>query len=306
MKSFVQLLTISVVLLMNGCRTTKQASVPATFPAFYKEGHRGGTGLMPENTIPAMKKGLEVGANVLELDVYTTKDGQVLVAHDPYVNINHSRLADGTEISKEEAPRYTWHQMNYADIKKIDVGSKYYKVFPQQEKVVAYMPLLGELIDSVEAFSKERRLPAPIYNIELKTSVAYDTNRYNSPPAELVEAVMQVVNSKNIGNRFYIQSFDMRPLQYIHQKYPKVVIGFLTGSKISFEDNIKQLGFLPHIYSPHHSLVNKELVDTCKANKIRIIPWTVDDKDKMQSLVSLGVDGIITDYPNYFAELGIQ
>jgi len=226
-------LTIAVLLCVSlGCKTTKLAKMPDTFPSFYKQGHRGTRGLMPENTIPAMKKALELGANVIEVDVYTTKDGKVLVAHDPYVNVEHSLLEGGTEIPKEEAHKYVWHQMNYEDIRKIDVGSKFYKAYPEQKKMVAYMPLLEELIDSVEAFAVQNHLPKPIYNIELKTSIKYDTTHYNATPPEMVKAVMQVVDSRNIGNRFYLQSFDIRPLQFIHQQYPGVVIGFLTDSKL--------------------------------------------------------------------------
>src|SRR5690349_17730106 len=109
---------------LAACTASRQLSLPENYPAFYKEGHRGTRGLMPENTIPAMKKGVEVGANVIEVDVYLTKDGKVLIAHDPFVNVSHSLYDDGKEIAKEDAKKYVWHKMNYADIRKFDVGSK--------------------------------------------------------------------------------------------------------------------------------------------------------------------------------------
>ncbi len=190
------------------------------FPAFYKEGHRGTRGLMPENTIPAMIKAIEVGANFIEVDIYITKDKQVLIAHDPMVNVNHSLYGDGTEIAKADARKYVWRQMNYADIRKFDVGSKPYNGWPQQQKLKTYMPLLGELIDSVEAFTTARKIPGVIYNIEVKTSPQYDSLGYNAGPEEMIKAVMDVVNSKSIGKRFYIQSFDVRPLQEVHKNIP--------------------------------------------------------------------------------------
>ncbi|OQP62805.1 hypothetical protein A3860_26190 [Niastella vici] len=285
------------------CTASKQITVPQNYPSFYKEGHRGTRGLMPENTIPAMKKGVEVGANCIEVDVYLTKDGKVLIAHDPFVNVNHSLYQDGSEIAKGDAKKYSWHQMNYEDIRKFDVGSKPYAAFPQQQKKKVSMPLLGELIDSVEAYVSANNLPKPIYNIELKTSAKYDSLQYNSGPAEVVKAVLADVTPRNIGNRFYIQSFDVRPLQVVHREHPEIVVGFLTAGK-NLDSNLKQLGFMPHIYSPEYSLVNKAMADYCHSRNMKLVPWTVNDKEKMKNLIADGVDGIITDYPNYFAEIG--
>jgi len=295
---------LAVICLLTACTSTKNMSALKDFPAsFYKEGHRGTRGLMPENTIPSMIKAIEVGANMIEVDIYLTKDNKVLVAHDPYVNINHSLDADGKEISKEDANKYVWRQMNYEDIRKIDVGSKPYPAYPQQQKIKTYMPLFDELIDSVEAYSTAHHLPKPVYNIELKTSTRFDSLNYNAIPSAVVNAIMDIVKSRNIGNRYYIQSFDVRPLQFVHKEYPGVTIGYLTTGK-DFKANMKLLGFVPDIYSPEFSLVTKELADAVHDRKMKLVPWTVNDKEKMKALIGMGVDGIITDYPNYFAEIG--
>jgi glycerophosphoryl diester phosphodiesterase len=295
---------IAATIVLFSCKTASKMSSTAQFPAFYKEGHRGTRGLMPENTIPSMKKAIEAGANIIEVDIYITKDKQVLVAHDPMVNVNHSLYEDGTEIKKEDAKKYIWRQMNYADIRKFDVGSKPYAGWPQQQKIKTYMPLLGELIDSVEEFTAARKLPPVIYNIEVKTSPRFDSLGYNAGPEEMIRAVMDVVNSKQIGKRFYIQSFDLRPLQEVHKKYPGVTIGFLTDSKTSsVENNLALLGFTPDIYSPHYKLVTPEMVAATKRHKMKLVPWTVNTLEEMKALVQLGVDGIITDYPNFFGQL---
>lgn len=293
---------VIVMLLITSITVSAQPSFPKSFPTYYKEGHRGGTGLMPENTIQSMKKGVEAGANVVELDVYTSKDGKVIVTHDPHINWKISLTADGKELTEEEAKKYPVHHMNYADIRKFDVGMKAHPSFPDQQKVKAYIPLLGELIDSVEQYVKRKKLPLPVYNIELKSSVAFDSV-YNAKPEELVDAVMAVVKQTKIGDRFYIQSFDVRPLQYVHKKYPKVVVGFLVSNKNTFDENIQQLGFLPHLYSPAYKLVTPELVTQCKAKRCKIVPWTVNTLEEMKTLHQLGVDGMITDYPNYFSAL---
>jgi len=305
MKLYPTTLLFFVLFGFASCSSAQQTAMPSNFPVFFKEGHRGTRGLMPENTIISMQKAIESGANVIEVDVYTTKDGKVLVAHDPYVNTKFTLTADGKEIPAKEARKLIFHQMNYADIRPFDVGSKPYAAFPQQHKVKTYMPLLDELIDSVEAFTKANNLPPVIYNIELKTNPRYDSLGYNATPDVMVDAVMEVVKRSNIGNRFYIQSFDFRPLQYAHKQYPEVVIGFLTNDKtMSLEDNLKKLGFKPHLYSPEYKLVTKEMVAACKKQGMKLVPWTVNTPEEMKKLIELGVNGIITDYPNYFEQIG--
>ena len=284
--------------LLASCKTPGRVIQHENFPEFYKEGHRGARGLMPENTISSMIKAVEVGANVIEMDIFTSRDGKVIVAHDAYINRNFSLLPGGNEIPAADEKKYVLHQMDYEEIRKFDVGSKYYDAFPGQKKLVAHIPLLSELIDSVENYTTNRGLQPIIYNIELKTAITNDS-AYNANPKELVNAVMQVIAEKKIGNRFYIQSFDVRPLQYIHQEHPGVSVGFLTGSDRSFEKNIEALGFRPHIYSPYFSLVNPGLIQKCRDQNIRVVPWTVNTVNDMKRMESMGVDGIITDYPDY-------
>jgi glycerophosphoryl diester phosphodiesterase len=295
--SFLMLLSGAALYVLTGCTSSKTTSAGAPLPKFAKEGHRGTRGLMPENTIPSMTRAIREGANIIEVDIYTSRDGQVIVTHDAYINREFSLTPDGQEIPPEDARKYIVHQMDYAEIRKFDVGSKYYQAYPQQKKIRTYIPLFGELIDSVEHFTKSNKLPGTIYNIELKTSVKYDSV-YNAKPKELVDAVMQIVRQKNIGNRFYIQSFDVRPLQVVHRDYPGVTIGFLTDSKKTLAGNIAELGFYPDIYSPQYKLVTPELVHECRQHKMKLIPWTVNTTEEMKALTALGVDGIITDYPD--------
>lgn len=303
-KNFKFVLAGMVMLTAVACSDKKESTRLKDYPVFLKEGHRGTRGLMPENTIPAMEKGVEVGANVVEMDVYTTKDGKVLVAHDPYANIQHTLREDSSEISKDSAKNYVWHQMNYDDIAKLDVGSKYYAAFPEQQKMKVHMPLLADLIDSVEAFCAAHKLAPPIYNIELKNSPQYDSLGYNASPADLVHAVMDVVKTRSIGHRFYLQSFDIRPLQVIHQEYPEVVIGFLTSDKKkTAADNLKELGFTPDLYSPSFNLVTPELVKTCQELGMKLVPWTVNSDEDIKRMVDMGVNGIITDYPNKLKDI---
>ena len=265
--------------------------------SFDKEGHRGCRGLMPENTIPAMKKALLLGVNTLELDLHISKDGQVLISHDPYISASIALHPDGSEIKKKEEKSLVLYQLNYAEIRQFDVGSKYNPKFPQQQKIKTYKPLLSELIDSVEAFVSEQHLALPDYNIETKSDPKGD-NTLHPEPEEFVRLMMEVILSRHIERRVIIQSFDVRTLEIIHRDYPSLRTSLLTANLKSVESNLKTLSFAPPIYSPYYWTVTKATVEGCHQRNILIIPWTVDDEKKIKKMKDLHVDGIISDYPD--------
>lgn len=268
---------------------------------FDKEGHRGCRGLMPENTIPAMKEALRLGVNTLEMDVHFSKDKQALISHDPYFSSKITLKPDGSEISADEEKNYELYDMNYAEIRKFDVGSKYYPEFPQQRKFKTYKPLLSELIDSVEAFVAENHLPLPQYNIETKTTLEGDKVLHPAPE-EFVKLMMDVILSKHIEKRVIIQSFDPRTLEIIHRDYPTIRTAWLVANPKSCEENLQTLTFTPTILSPYFLMVNQHMIELCHSKNILVIPWTVDSVDEIKRLKSLHVDGIISDYPNLLNE----
>ena len=295
---------LSAIIFMTGCKTqSPDKIVKETFPEFYKEGHRGARGLMPENTIPSMKKAIDEGANILEVDVQISKDNKVVVIHDPYINRKFTLLPNGEEIPEDDSRKYIIYQMDYADIREFDVGSKHHSGFPEQHKIETYIPLLGELIDSVEQYTTRKGLPEIIYNIEVKASPEKD-GEYQPKPEEYIKLVMEIMNNKPIGNRFYIQSFDIRQIQEVHKNYPGTVTGFLTSNRdFSFEENIDRIGFKPQIYSPHYKMATDSLIQKTHKNGIKFVPLTVNSKDEMRRLINMGVDGIITDFPNLLDEV---
>jgi glycerophosphoryl diester phosphodiesterase len=266
------------------------------------QGHRGARGIMPENTIPAMIKGLQLGVTTLEMDIVISKDKQAVVSQEPYFNHEFSLTPDGKPITLKDEKKYNIYKMDYAEVKKFDVGSKVHPRFLGQQKFKAYKPLLGELIDSVEAYVKLNKLAKPDYNIETKL-IRKGDGEFQPSPEEYVEIIMDIVKKKKLEKRVIIQSFDIRTLQYVHQKYPKIRTSLGIDEKEDFENNIKDLGFNPTIYSPYSVLVGKTLVDKCHAAGIKIIPWTVNSIKDLQYLMGLGVDGIITDYPNIMGQL---
>jgi glycerophosphoryl diester phosphodiesterase len=165
----------------------------------------------------------------------------------------------------------------------------------------AVKPLLSEVIDSVKQYMMASRRPMPFYNIETKTQPEFD-DVFHPKPAEFVELLMAVIKEKGIEDHVIIQSFDFRTLQYLHQKYPAIRTAMLIEDyeQRSFKEQLEALGFKPSIYSPAYQLVNERLVKNCHKQKIQIIPWTVNTKEEITSLKKMGVDGIISDYPDLF------
>lgn len=273
------------------------------YPGFLKIGHRGTRGMMPENTIPAMEKGIAYGANMVEMDVHITKDGKVIVYHDDSFDPNYTLMPDGSEIEPKKRDNYIFYQMNYADIRPFIIGKKKYKSYPLQQNVASYTPLLSELIDSVDHYTQINKLPKVYYLVEIKADEK--TDGVNQPAPEVfVKKVMEVLAPKKLGDRLIIQSFDIRQLKVVHQKYPGVATGFLVGdNKLSFDQHLTDMGFTPTFYNPHYGMVNEQLVKQCHDKKMLICPWTVNDIQEMKRVKDLKVDGIITDFPNYFAEL---
>lgn len=300
-------------LLLSACSSQKKAasqknvaSMENQFPAFDSEAHRGGRGLKPENTIPAMKNAIDIGVTTLEMDANITKDLKVVVSHDQYMNPDISTAPDGTPVTRQQVKDLLLYQMNYADIVKYDVGMRGNPNFPQQEKMKVNKPLLSDLIQAVEKYTQQEGVAPKWYNIETKSSAKYDGVR-NPKPEQFVALLMKVVIDNGIVDRTVIQSFDKRTLQVLHKKFPAVKTSFLIGdnNKKSLDENIKDLGFTPFILSPDYKLVTPALVKACHDKGVKIVPWTVNDKAKIQELKDMGVDGIISDYPNYFKELGM-
>jgi len=268
-----------------------------------KQGHRGCRGLYPENTIPGFLKAIDLGVTTLEMDLVITKDKKVILSHEPFFNHEITTLPNGEYVSESNERELNIYEMVYSEVKKYDVGQKAHPRFLQQQKIKANKPLLTEVIDSVEMHAKTNNKQPLFYNIETKIQPQTD-NVYHPEPQEFVDLIMAVILEKKIQNRVIVQSFDSRSLQYLHQKYPSIKTALLVEAfdKKSFEKQIEDLGFTPTIYSPAQELVDLNLVQECRSKKIKLIPWTVNDLETIRRFVALGVDGIITDYPNLFFE----
>jgi len=267
------------------------------------QGHRGCRGLMPENTIPAFLKAIDLGVTTLEMDLVITKDNQVIVSHEPFFSHEITTLPNGELVLESNEKEWNIYKMSYSEVKKIDVGSKPHPRFPNQLKMKVNKPLLSAVIDSVEMYAKANHKPALYYNIETKTTSQTDWI-FHPEPKEFVDLMLGVIFDKKIEDRVIIQSFDLRTLQYLHQKYPEIKTALLVEDfdKKEFWKQIEDLGFVPTIYSPAQQLVTSQLVKACKSKGVKLIPWTVNDHSSIHKLTKMGVDGIISDYPNLFFE----
>ncbi len=269
-------------------------------PVFDLQGHRGCRGLMPENTIPAFLKALDLGVNTLELDVVISKDRQVVVSHEPYFNPDITTDPKGKQLS--QIAKTNLYLMSYVEIKKYDCGSIGNPNFLEQQKLNTHKPLLSDVFKAVAEHCKNNKLPLPNFNIEIKSEEKeYDiTQPQPAPFSDLVYTVIL----KNISfDKVTLQSFDFGVLKYWHLqtknlKYQKIKLAALVANMKGIEANLQDLGFDPDIYSPYFKLLDNEKVAFLHSKNISVIPWTVNEIADMKTVIDYRVDGLITDYPN--------
>ncbi len=263
------------------------------------QGHRGCRGLLPENSIPAFIHAIDLGVNTLEMDVCISKDQQVIVTHEPWMNHVICTPKDSSIVLDEKNEReFKLFEMTTEEIKNFDCGSKGNPRFPEQEKRVVHKPSLKELFSEIETYISENNVKPIKYNIEIKSYKEWYDVFIPEPEIFTSILIQELENSGIDKNRFVLQSFDLDVLRVLHEKYPNYILALLIESSLDVEKNIEELGFTPPIYSPYFKLLNEKNIAVCKNKKMKIIPWTVNEVEDMEKLIDLGVDGIITDYPN--------
>ncbi|MEO8794298.1 MAG: glycerophosphodiester phosphodiesterase [Daejeonella sp.] len=266
------------------------------------QGHRGCRGLMPENTVPAMLNALQLNVTTLEMDVVITSDKQVILSHEPFFSHEISLKPNSEPITEAEEKSFNIYKMTYDQTQTFDVGLKKHPRFPEQKKLAITKPLLSAVIDSAESFVSKNGLKKPFYNIEIKSAKEGDFI-FHPAPEEYVKLVMKVIQEKNISDRVIIQSFDIRSLKIMHQNYPGIKTALLVEDNADIKSQLKNLGFKPDIYSPDYNLLNLKMIKYCHKKGIKVIPWTVNTISEMTNLIRLGVDGLITDYPDIAQKL---
>ena len=287
------LVLLGSILLMNCTRPVRTLNF---------QGHRGARGLFPENSLLGFEKALEIPeVSTLELDLCVTADDQLIVSHEPWLNEQICTIND----SLSGGIAYNLYKMTYDSIQQFDCGSKEHPDFPEQQFAFANKPLLKELFAMID----DKGLRWPNFNIEIKSRRKGDYI-YHPGPKKFADLVVVALNELNeaypeadLLNNVSIQSFDLRILREVRKTALPVRLGLITDKTAAPAIEMDALGFPVDIYSPSYELVTQELISWCHFRQIAVIPWTINDVSEMQKLVDMGVDGIISDYPNKFKAL---
>jgi glycerophosphoryl diester phosphodiesterase len=253
-------------------------------------GHRGTRGLRPENTLPAFAEALRVGADVLELDMDVTKDGVVVVSHEPRVTPERCLAPDGKKLEKAVPIR----ELTLEELQKYDCGSLPNPKFPRQVQVPGTpMPTLNEVFALVENSTYPAAAKVE-FNIETKIFPAEP--ELTPSPAEFAKLVLEVVARHHLEKRVIVQSFDVRTLKEVKKLDPSVRISQLTEANLlEIVPSLKAIG--AEIWSPDSHWITPGAVKAAQAAGIQVVPWTINTPKEWDMAIAAGVDAIITDYP---------
>ena len=264
-------------------------------PPFDIQGHRGARGLLPENSTAGFLRAVDLGVTTLEMDVVVAGDSTVVVSHEPWMS--ETICSDVTGRAITHGRSHNIFRLSYEAVARYDCGSRGHPDFPRQEKRPAVKPRLLDVIDTVEKYAAERGIEPLQYNIEIKSRPEWDSVFTPAPPA-FVQFVHDAVAATGIMDRVTVQSFDIRSLQAAHRTRAPWQLALLVESDTDLASILARLGFTPEVYSPDFRLVDESTVRAAHARGMRLIPWTVNEVSDMMRLKALGVDGLITDYPD--------
>jgi glycerophosphoryl diester phosphodiesterase len=239
--------------------------------------HRGASGLAPENTLAAFRKALELGVDVLEMDMHVTRDGEIVIIHDDKLD----RTTDG---------RGSVRDLTLAEVKQRDAGRHFAPQFKGEP-----IPTLREVIALVQS-SENRRVRL---NIETKF-VKGDEGK----PADFEEKVVAIIREKGFVERVILQSFHYPSLAKMKTLEPRVKLSLLmAGNQVSRDPVELVRQYEADYYSCDFRQLTTDLVSVLHKAGIPVVPWTVNDEMDARRLLNAGVgklagDGIITNYPD--------
>lgn len=269
---------------------------------FDLQGHRGARGIMPENTIPAFLKAVDLGVDTVEFDVVVTADGKILVSHEPWFNHLFSTKPNGEPVIESEEMDLNIYEMTYEETQQFDVGKRGNPNFPDQQPMEVTKPLMADAIRAVEEYASKNDLPPLHYNIETKSRPEW-YGEYVPGPEEFSRMLFEELNELGVLDRVIIQSFDPSTLIAFKQLAPEVRQAMLVSDDVLPDMYINLLGYTPEIWSPNYQLLDAESISELQSKGMKVIPWTVNTVDEMRKLLRFGVDGFITDYPDSAAVL---
>ena len=311
------LLPLAAVLLAS-------CAAPAAPPvgAFDLQAHRGGRGLAPENTLAAFANAMDLGVTTLELDIGLTADGVVVISHDTALNPDHTRDASGAWLpaTGPTIRSMTLAQLQRYDVGRLNPGSNYGKPFAgQRAHDGERIPTLAALFDMVKARGDTRVR----FNIETKLDPTRPDD--TAAPEPMVRALLAEIDRAGMAQRVTVQSFDWRSLALTGQRAPQLPRAYLTTARTLRDSRWTQglnagefastpllvqaaagrpgAATGPVVWSPAFANLTAGEVQQAHALKMTVLPWTVNQRADMARLIDLGVDGIITDFPDVLRDL---
>jgi glycerophosphoryl diester phosphodiesterase len=299
----------AAAMLCAGCATR----------TFDLQGHRGARGLAPENTLPAFAAALSLGVTTLELDTAITRDGVIVVSHDPFLNPEITRGADGLYL-KERGPPI--HALSFAELQRYDVGrinpeSGYARQQPAQK------PVDGTRIPRLaEVFALTRRAGNYGVRFNIETKVSPLAPEQTLPPEAFADRLLAMIFANGMNGQVSIQSFDWHTLQRTQQLAPDIPTVYLTAQQPWFDNiaagkpegsrwtagvqardhggsvarMVKAAG--GGVWSPYFGDVDQAQVREAHALGLAVVVWTVNQPQDIERMLDLKVDGIISDRPD--------
>lgn len=306
----------ALVAAITASLATAALTAPAPAAAFDLQGHRGARGLAPENTLAAFDTALAIGVHTLELDTGITKDGVVVISHDPKLNPNITRDAQGRwlEATGPALVSLTLAELQGYDVGRLKPGTRYAQTYPQQQpKDGERIPTLAALFRRVAAAETDGG-PRVRFNIETKLTPLEPEATVE--PAAFARAVLDVVRAHRMESRVTIQSFDWRTLREVQRLAPAVPTVCLSAQR-DWLDNIADArwtaglalaehgGSLPKlvkaagcaVWSPFFGDLVPEALAEARQLGLKVVVWTVNQPADIERMLGLGVDGIISDHP---------
>ena len=294
------------------------ACAAASAAAFDLQGHRGARGLAPENTLPAFERALAIGVHTLELDVGLTRDGVLVISHDPRLNPEITRGADGRFL---DGPGPLIHHSTLAELQRYELGriqpgGRYAAQFPDQVAVDGTrMPTLAAL------FALVQRSGNGALRLDIETKVSPLAPADTATPEVMARALIAEIRRAGLAERCTIQSFDWRSLQLVQREAPEIATAYLTAQQ-RWLDNLaadadgsspwtagfllREHGSVPRLvkaaggrlWSAYFNDLDAAKVKEAQALGLQVLAWTVNQPADIARLLDMGVDGLISDRPD--------
>jgi len=298
---------------------------------FDLQAHRGGLGLTTEESLQGFAKAMRLGVTTLELDTQVTRDEKVVVNHDRQVSATKCR--DTGPVTAGD-PMYPYvgkyiKDLTLAQIKTMDCGYQQLPGFPDQERIAGFrMVELKDVLNLVKAYDAKQ------VTLNIETKVEAGAPEQTAPRDLFVRRVFEEIHASGLEDQVTIQSFDWGALNTMHRLAPSWPLVALTNRdflQVGKPGASPWLGGVdaddfggdyvataaaavpgltalsPNYGFPQNGTVadpafrfypDRAMVEAAHSRGLEVIPWTCDDPATVSALIDLGVDGIITDYPN--------